>query len=116
MWGWAKAGASYISDKVTGHKSVESRATAAYVPAATITPNGTTVGISDKKKEATTTAADEKTSLLMTDDTGKKLLEAINGLRADMNAGKIAVNMDGSKLSTVLARSLEFRGSFGSNH
>ena len=42
-------------------------------------------------------------------------MDAINGLRKDLNEGKIAINLDGSLVSSQLSRTLNFRGGFGSS-
>jgi len=53
-------------------------------------------------------------------DTSNKLLQqvitAINNLRQDLNDGKIGVNIDSQRLSSVMARNLNFSGGFGTNH
>ena len=53
--------------------------------------------------------------LFRSDETGNKLLNAILGLRADLNAGKIGINMDGQLLSATLDRQTEFRRGYGVN-
>ncbi len=43
------------------------------------------------------------------------ILVAIKALNANLESGKIGVYMDGSLVSSTLARKLEFKGSFGTN-
>ncbi len=89
---------------------VETRAQAAYIPAVTVTPQGTTV--EGTGKSANHEKNDEKdVSMGMTEDTGQKIVALLEKILAkDTN-----VHMDGSLLSTALARSVEFRGQYGVN-
>jgi hypothetical protein len=95
---------------------VETKATAAYMPAATITPTGTTVVGGAAGKPAAAAAQAYPEIDLMTETTGKSLLNAILGLRDDMTSGKIAVYMDTQLVSATIARQTEFRGGFGTNN
>jgi hypothetical protein len=111
---------SKYSEKIrggfTGGGAVETKATAAYMPAATITPTGTTVVGGAAGKPAAAAAQAYPEIDLMTETTGKSLLNAILGLRDDMTSGKIAVYMDTQLVSATIARQTEFRGGFGTNN
>jgi hypothetical protein len=90
--------------------SVEKKATAAYIPAVTVTPNGTKI---ETAKEKTKRAGEKEKEelLLMTEETGCKMVALLEKILAkDTN-----VNMDGQLLSVHLARQTEFRGGYGVN-
>jgi hypothetical protein len=125
-WAWIKKhvpGVEWAAKKVTGaagdntvQKPIEQRMVGSYIPAAKITPEKTELatvpktegGTGEVKPSDTTTLADVLKS-------NNALLDAINGLRKDLNDGKIAVQMDGALVSTLLARNIEFRGNYGVN-
>ena len=96
--------------KILGGGGVEKKAAAAYIPAATITPTGTTVNPLKKEGALPAKGGGSETEH-MSEETGQKmvaLLEKI--LKKDSN-----VHMDGQLLSTHLARQTEFRGGYGVN-
>lgn len=59
------------------------------------------------------TVGSDKTNGTPTDTPIQSLLNEIKGLRDDLNSGKIAVNMDGQLVSTVMNRGIRFRGEYG---
>lgn len=125
-WSWIKKnvpGVEWAAKKMGGaagdntlQKPIEQRMVGSYIPAATITPEKTelatspnSTGLKTEEKPAdTTTLADVLKS-------NNALLDAINGLRKDLNDGKVAVYMDSALVSTMMAKNIEFRGSFGVN-
>ena len=102
--------AEKIRGGVSGGGSVEKRATAAYIPAVTVTPEGTKIAkAKDKDKRAGEKEKDE--SAPMSEETGLKIVTLLEKILAkDTN-----VSMDGQLLSTHLARQTEFRGGYGVN-
>jgi len=124
-----RKGMAWIADKIPGmgkvaeklrggvsgllNKPVEAKIAAAYVPAVTVTPTGTTVAGATTNKTGET-ATDKKESN-NSDKLLQDILMAINTLNANLEAGKIGINMDGQLLSATLARQTEFRGGYGVN-
>jgi hypothetical protein len=96
-------------------KSMETRATAMYIPAVTITPEATKLEVPETKPLVAEKLTPENMS--MTEATGQKLYEVMCGIRDDLSKGKIQANtyMDGQLLSATLARQTEFRGGYGVN-
>lgn len=114
-------GMGKVADKLRGgltdilSKPVETKAAAAYVPAVTVTPKGTTLAGATPATEAGVVATKDTTTMAELLAANKEVVAAINGLRADLNAGKIGISMDGQLLSATLARQTEFRGGYGVN-
>lgn len=112
-------GLGKFSDKLRGglggmlNKPLESRATAAYVPAATITPDG--VSVSGKPNDKPIVATTEKAKDDNNDKTLQDILGAINMLNSNLSSGKIGIYLDGQLVSATLARQTEFRGGYGVN-
>jgi len=75
----------------------------------------TSSDVTSNVKEQTTNVKEQ----INQNDEGNKLLQgvldAINNLNKNLQEGKIAINLDGSLVSTQLARTLNFRGAFGTN-
>jgi len=90
--------------------SVEKKATAAYIPAVTVSPKGTEVA-SLKKKPGEAGKESEKDSPPMSEATGQKICSLLEKILAKDNN----IKMDGQLLSTHLARQTEFRGGYGVN-
>lgn len=71
--------------------------------------------LSNSIDDAKSDSKEDKTQ----NETGNTLLQgilkAINDLNENLKAGNIAVNLDGSLVSTRLARSIEFKGNYGVN-
>jgi hypothetical protein len=118
-----RKGMAWIADKIPGMGkvaeklrggvsggSVEKRAQAAYIPAVTVTPEGTKIAkAKDKDKRAGEKEKDE--SVPMSEETGLKIVTLLEKILAkDTN-----VSMDGQLLSSHLARQTEFRGGYGVN-
>ena len=118
-----RKGLAWIADKIPGMGkvaeklrggvsggSVEKRAQAAYIPAVTVTPEGTKIAKSkDKDKRAGEKEKEE--SAPMSEETGCKIVALLEKILAkDTN-----VSMDGQLLSSHLARQTEFRGGYGVN-
>ena len=108
-------GMSKFADKLRGGvqgmtKPLENRAQAAYIPAVTVTPKGTEIAkAKDKAKREGEKEKEE--SALMSEATGCKIVALLEKILAkDSN-----IHMDGSLVSTTLARSIEFRGHYGVN-
>lgn len=123
-WAWIKKnvpGVEWAANKVSGagdnvKKSMEAKMADTYIPAATITPQGTTLATQEKTGGvAAEVKAADTTTLADVVKSNAALLDAINGLRKDLNDGKVTVHMDGALMSTMLARNLDFRGGFGVN-
>ena len=93
-------------------KSIEKNVSATYIPAVTVTPNGTKINSSKSTTKPTETTQSESKDY---DKVLHDILNAINRLSDNLEAGRIGINMDGSLLSTKLARGMEFKGSFGTN-
>lgn len=77
------------------------------------------ISSSTSSNDVATAAKEQSSNAKETKDTSndsniilQNLLDAINGLRKDLNDGKIAVNLDSSRVSTYLSRGIEFKGSF----
>ena len=101
-----------LGTEVPGPKSIEKKAQAAYIPAVTVSPTGTKIESRESKPAEKAGKVEEKdTSQPMSEDTGQEIVALLKKL-VDKDVG---VNIDGSKLSTFLARNVEFRGSFGTN-
>lgn len=125
---WRKA-LAWIFDKIPGmgkvaeklrggvkamlDEPVEKKATAAYVPAVTVTPEGTKVAGTQtpQQQQAAPAATDASNNTKTLQD----ILTAINALNANLEAGKIGFYVDGQLLSATLARQSEFRGGYGVN-
>jgi len=114
-------GMGSVADKLRGgltdilNKPVETKAAAAYVPAVTVTPKGTALAGTSPTTEVSETPTSKDTTIAELLAANKEMVTAINGLRADLNAGKIGINMDGQLLSATTARQTEFRGGYGVN-
>jgi hypothetical protein len=96
-----------------GPKNVESKATAAYIPAVTVSPTGTKIESRKEEKPGEKPKAESSGTTL--DDliaVNKEMLSAMKSLLAK----DPSVKLDGQLVSTYLARGQEFRGGFGSNH
>lgn len=64
----------------------------------------------------TNSVADEsKSSSGTTNAIFTNILDAINTLNANLTSGKVAVYIDGSLMSSTLARNISFKGNFGTN-
>lgn len=91
-------------------ESVEKKATAAYIPAVTVTSGETK--INPLKETGGVEGRREKADVnYMTEETGQKMVALLEKILAK----NIDVNLDGQKVSTYLSRNVEFRGSFGTN-
>ena len=118
-WAWIKKhvpGVEWAVNKVAGggenvQKPLETRMAASYIPAATITPQGTTLANTNSGGGSpSSTVTSDMTTLADVVKSNNAVLEAINGLWKDLNAGKIAVYMDSSKVSSVMAQDSIYRG------
>lgn len=70
--------------------------------------------LNDTTTESNVTKTNSTTPTPSTSDTTMQaLLEEIKGLRSDLTAGKIAVNLDGQLISTNMNRGIKFRGQYG---
>lgn len=107
-------GMSKIAQKLRGDVSgsVEMRAQAAYIPAVTVTPEGTKIAGTDEKTSGGKPKVEEKGATLDDVVAGNK---EIIGLLKSILAKDTNINMDGQLLSTHLARSTEFMGGYGVN-
>jgi hypothetical protein len=74
-----------------------------------------TAEVSKNVKEQVVATKEQKDTSGDTNVLLQGVIDAINGLRKDLNAGKIAINLDGSRVSTYLARSDAYKGSFSSH-
>lgn len=63
------------------------------------------------QKQSTSVSSVNSTNVV--DTTSQALLAEIKGLRADLLAGNIAVNLDGQLVSTTMNRGIKFRGQYG---
>lgn len=90
--------------------SVERRATAAYVPAVTVSPTGTKLAPFTRKPGEPGKGEKESTAP-MTEATGQKICSLLEKILAKDNN----IKMDGQLLSSHLARQTEFRGGYGVN-
>ena len=79
------------------------------------TQNSTNAEVSKNVKEQTTATKEQKDNSGDTNTLLQGVIDAIAGLRKDLNDGKIAINLDGSRVSTYLARSDAYKGSFSSH-
>ena len=93
-------------------KSIEKNVSATYIPAVTVTPNGTKINSSKSTAKPMETTQSEPKDY---DKVLHDILTAINRLSDNLESGKIGINMDGSRVSTQLARGMEFKGGFGTN-
>jgi hypothetical protein len=92
-------------------RSIETETNTSRIPPENVTPTPTTIpGAKPKPQEVTTT---QPTLAEAPDRIFQDILSAINTLNNNLESGKIGIYLDGSLVSTVLARNLEFRGSFG---
>ena len=96
-------------------KNVETKAQAEYIPAVTVTPQGTVLN-PGQSAPATTATEISKNG----EDLGTKLdtlIAVMNGLREDFSKGKIQANtyIDSQLMSATVARNTEFRNGFGVN-
>jgi hypothetical protein len=116
-------GMGNVAEKLRGglngiiNTPIETKAMATYVPAVTVTPNGTKIEGNANVVTSTGGEIENKSdiSTLMTEETGKALIQAMNGIREDLRAGLIGINMDGQLLSATLSRQTEFRNGYGVN-
>jgi hypothetical protein len=90
--------------------SVEHKAQASYIPAVTVTPTGTRIETPKAKSDAVAVKK-ESESLGMTEETGQKMVALLEKILAKDNS----LYVDGSLLSTKLAQTISFKGSFGTN-
>jgi hypothetical protein len=109
-------GMGKFADKVRGGAtgaigSVEKRAQAAYIPAVTVTPNGTKIETPKGKAEAASAKSGKDDSRGMSEETGQKMVALLEKILAKDNS----LYVDGSLLSTKLAQTISFKGSFGTN-
>lgn len=123
-----RKGLAWIADKIPGmgkvaerlrggvsdiiKKPMEAKMTAAYVPAVTVTPQGTQIAGAQTTKPA---GEAEKKDLAASDKTLQDILTAINALNSNLSNGKIGIYLDGQLVSATLARQTEFRGGYGVN-
>ena len=117
-----KKGLEFILNKIPGlHKmvdmihggmsgAIEKRAQAAYIPAVTVTPNGTQIQ-TPNGKAASVSKEDKASSQAMSEETGQRMVTLLEKILAKDNS----LYVDGSLLSTKLARSIEFKGNYGVN-
>ena len=77
--------------------------------------NSTTAEVSKNVKEQVVATKEQEDTSGDTNALLQGVMDAINGLRKDLNEGKIAINLDGSLVSSQLSRTLNFRGGFGSS-
>lgn len=108
----------WIMDKFSGIKdffaqlfkgSVEKKAMTAYIPAVTVTPQGTTIAGAKEKPAAPQT--EKEATLPMTEATGQKMVALLEKILAKDSS----IKMDGQMLGVHLARQTEFRGGYGVN-
>ena len=117
-----RKGMDFIMNKIPGlHKivdmihggmpgAVEKRAQAAYIPAVTVTPKGTQIE-TPNGKAVSASKEDKASSQAMSEETGQRMVALLEKILAKDNS----LYVDGSLLSTKLARSIEFKGNFGVN-
>jgi hypothetical protein len=74
-----------------------------------------TAEVSKNVKEQVVATKEQKDTSGDTNALLQGVIDAIAGLRKDLNDGKIAINLDGSRVSTYLARSDAYKGSFSSH-
>jgi hypothetical protein len=74
-----------------------------------------TAEVSKNVKEQVVATKEQKDNSGDTNTLLQGVIDAIAGLRKDLNDGKIAINLDGSRVSTYLARSDAYKGSFSSH-
>lgn len=128
-----RQGLAWIADKIPGMgkvaeklkggmsdivnpKSVEGKATAAYVNAAKVTPDGVKLaGQPDTTKPLATVKQETAGASPMSEETGQQIVSLLKGLREDLTNGKVVTHMDGQLLSATLARQTNFHGGFGVN-
>lgn len=113
-------GLSKISDKVRGGFSsmlepVENKVTATYVPAVQVNANGTATPQTIAPKGQTVTVGEDAVNQSYSDKKLCEILDAINALNKNLEAGKIGFYIDGQLMSATLARQTEFRGGYGVN-
>ena len=127
---WRK-GLEWISDKIPGmskfadklrggateflNTPLETKVATSYIPAATFSPNGNKLATTGEDKTNPTTVKAEDKSQLMTEKTGQAIVDKLDALLTALKGGQIGINMDGSLLSTNLARHIEFKGNYGVN-
>lgn len=92
-------------------ESVEKKAQAAYVPAVTITPNGTQIETPKAKAETAAIRKEFDNTKVMSEETGQKMVALLEKILAKDNS----IRMDGQLFSATLARGTEFRGGYGVN-
>jgi len=107
-----KMGIGSKAPSPTIQKSVEHKVKAAYIPAVTVTPTGTKIETPSANKSATKPKAEEKGAT--TDDLYKQNDQIIK-LLTTIAAKDTNIKLDGSLVSTQLARGIAFKGSFGTN-
>jgi hypothetical protein len=117
-----RRGMAWIMDKVPGmgkmaeklrggaSTSVEKKAQAAYIPAVTVSPEGTKIA-PFTRKPGESGKDDKEASIPMSEATGQKMVALLEKILAKDNN----IHMDGQLLSTHLARQTEFRGGYGVN-
>lgn len=79
------------------------------------TPQTADQSISGGSVASTTTSRDKSESDSAANKTLNDILIAIKTLNSNLESGKIGVYVDGSLVSSTLARKLEFKGAFGMN-
>jgi Zn-dependent metalloprotease len=77
--------------------------------------NSTTAEVSKNVKEQVVATKEQKDTSGDTNVLLQGVIDAINILNKNLQDGKIAVNIDGSRASSFIARSNEWKGSFSSH-
>jgi len=95
-------------------KNIQTRSTAAYIPAVTVTPTSTKIqGIENNVVEAKPTKTVKESGGKSIDD----LHDVMSQMLADLRSGKIRTNthLDSQLVSATIARNTDFRGGYGVN-
>jgi len=119
--GWIanKFGLHGVADKLRGglggmlSKPVESKASATYIDAVKVTPNGTRIASPTNTKDSIVNKETAQDTTTLAD-----VVSSIKALTDAITSGKVKagdVYLDGSLLSSTLARSLDFHGNYGVN-
>jgi hypothetical protein len=116
-------GMSNIANRIQGgltglNKPIEAKAAPGITTPIQAIPNETPIYTptgTDEKTAKTVGEGIAKSIDLMTEATGKAIVSKLDEFLMALKNGGISVNMDGSLVSTMLARNLEFRGNFGVN-
>ena len=94
-----------------GSPSIETRIASTYVPAVTVSPTGTTIAGQPSNAPATTSKKAKDESIIMTEDTGIKILNMLGKIYEKDSH----LYMDGQLMSATLARQTDFRKGYGVN-